>query len=101
MTRLRTVGIIAATLWLLGAVAADAASESSAQIDSNGTAHLAALDVPFSGFASAAARQAFVKQFSGPPSGPAGDADIRTKRDYYQKYTAAYVARARQVYPVD
>lgn len=70
-------------------------------VDATGTVRAEGLDVPFSSFASAEARTAFVERTSHPHAVPPADADIKTLRDFYDKYNEKLAARARELYPVD
>jgi monoterpene epsilon-lactone hydrolase len=69
-------------------------------VDPAGTVHLPALDVPFSNFASAQSRAAFVKR-SQDHRVPPPNADIGTMRAFYDSYNKALAARARELYPVN
>jgi monoterpene epsilon-lactone hydrolase len=69
-------------------------------VDAAGTVHLPALDVPFSNFASAESRTAFVKR-SQDHRVPPPNADIKTMRAFYDSYNMALAARARELYPVN
>jgi len=68
--------------------------------DSPGTVRVPALDVPFSNFASAESRTAFIKR-SQDHRVPPPDADIKTMREFYDSYNVALAARARELYPVN
>jgi len=67
----------------------------------SGTVHLRPLDVPFSSFASIEAQKAFVSRTTGPRQVPPVGADIKTLREFYDKYNRALAARAKDLYPVD
>jgi len=73
---------------------------SAPSLDSAGTIRFPALEVPFSNFASAESRTAFVKR-SKDHRVPPPDADIKAKRAFYDSYNMALAARARELYPVD
>ncbi len=98
-------------LWLIGtaatAIAAHAAAEpaSAPFVDADGTAHLPAADVPASRFLSPEARAKFIANFSHPaqPPGaaPAGPRDFNAIRADDERKNAPFVARARELYPVD
>jgi len=98
---------VIAAFWNLAAfVSIDAANADSStlpasQVDMSGTVHLQPLDVPFSSFASTESRNAFVKRTAGPQQAPPAGADIRTLREFYNKYNVALAARAKELYPVD
>jgi acetyl esterase/lipase len=70
-------------------------------VDMSGTVHLQPLDVPFSTFASIESQRAFVSQATGPRQVPPAGADIKTLREFYDKYNVALAARAKELYPVD
>ena len=104
--RLLIGAVIAAFGNLAAFVSIDAANADSAQlpasqVDMSGTVHLQPLDVPFSSFASTESRNAFVKRTAGPQQAPPAGADIRTLREFYNKYNVALAARAKELYPVD
>jgi monoterpene epsilon-lactone hydrolase len=80
---------------------ADPGTLPASQVDSSGTVHLQPLDVPFSSFASIESRNAFVKRTTGPQQAPPAGADIKTLREFYDKYNRALAARAKDLYPVD
>jgi acetyl esterase/lipase len=71
------------------------------RISPDGTSHLPALDVPLSGFTSLEARRAFIKIFTEHAAAPAADADIRVRREYYDRFNRALVRRAKELYSVD
>jgi acetyl esterase/lipase len=78
------------------------AAENSAlpRVSSDGTSHLPALDVPQSSFMSPEARRAFIRMFCERPPAPAADADIRVRREYYDRFNRAFASRAKEIYPV-
>jgi epsilon-lactone hydrolase len=80
---------------------ADASTPTAPQVDMSGTVHLQPLDVPFSSFASIEAQKAFVNRTTGPRQGPPVGADIKTLREFYDRYNRALAARAKHLYPVD
>jgi acetyl esterase/lipase len=69
-------------------------------VGAEGESHLAPIVVPFSSFASAQARQAFVGIFSGTHDAPPDTAAIETRRAYYDRFNSALAARAKELYPV-
>ena len=86
------------TAWVGKSNAGDTTSTPS--VDSLGTVHVPALEVPFSNFASTASRTAFVKR-SQDHRVPPPNADIGTMRAFYDSYNRALAARARELYPVN
>jgi len=84
-----------------GVASAGQSSLPASQVDSSGTVHLQPLDVPFSSFASIESRNAFVKRTAGPQQVPPAGADIKTLREFYDKYNRALAARAKDLYPVN
>ena len=80
---------------------ADPSTLPASQVDMSGTVHVQLLDVPFSSFASTEAQKAFVSRATGPRQVPAVGSDIKTLREFYDKYNLALAARAKQLYPVD
>ncbi len=85
----------------IGAANADSSTMPASQADMSGTVHLQPLEVPFSSFASTESRNAFVKRTAGPQQAPSAGADIKTLREFYNKYNVALAARAKELYPVD
>jgi acetyl esterase/lipase len=85
----------------IDAANADSTTMPASQVDMSGTVHLQPLDVPFSSFASTESRNAFVKRTAGPQQAPPAGADIKTLREFYDKYNVALAARAKELYPVD
>ena len=96
-----TASVILSALFSIDVRSADSSAPPAPQVDMSGTVHLQPLDVPFSSFASAESRNAFVKRTAGPQQGPPAGADIKTLREFYDKYNRALAARARDLYPVD
>ena len=97
---------ITASVTLTAFVSIDLASADSSipptsQVDMSGTVHLQPLDVPFSSFASVEAQKAFVSRTTGTRQTPPAGADIKTLREFYDKYNRALAARAKDLYPVD
>ncbi len=80
---------------------ADSSTSQASKVDMSGTVHVQALDVPFSTFASIEAQKAFVGRTTGSRQGPPAGADIKTLREFYDKYNVALAARAKELYPVD
>jgi len=104
--RLLIGAVIAAFGNLAAFVSIDAANADSAQlpasqVDMSGTVHLQPLDVPFSTFASIESQKAFVSRATGSRQIPPTGADIKTLREFYNKYNVALAARAKELYPVD
>jgi acetyl esterase/lipase len=85
----------------IDAANADSSTLPASQVDMTGTVHLSPLDVPFSTFASIEAQKAFVSRTTGSRQAPPTGADIKTLREFYNKYNVALAARARELYPVD
>jgi monoterpene epsilon-lactone hydrolase len=85
----------------IDAANADSSTLPASQVDMSGTVHLQPLDVPFSTFASIESQRAFVSQATGPRQVPPAGADIKTLREFYDKYNVALAARAKELYPVD
>jgi epsilon-lactone hydrolase len=69
-------------------------------VDSAGTVHVPALEVPFSNFASTESRTAFVKR-SHDHRVPPPNADFMTMRAFYNSYNRTLAARAKELYPVN
>jgi monoterpene epsilon-lactone hydrolase len=74
---------------------------SAPSVDTVGTVHFPALDIPFSNFASGESKAAFVRRTTAPKQAPPANADIQTMRAYYDRYNIALASRARELYPVD
>jgi len=85
----------------IGAANADSSTMPASQVDMSGTVHLQPLDVPFSTFASIESQKAFVSRATGSRQVPPTGADIKTLREFYNKYNVALAARAKELYPVD
>src|SRR5271165_1810581 len=72
-----------------GAATADSSSSQASTVDPGGTVHVQPLDVPFSSFASAESQKAFVARTTGSRGGPPAGADVKTLREFYDKYNVA------------
>jgi epsilon-lactone hydrolase len=70
-------------------------------VDAAGTVRFPPLDIPFSNFASGESKEAFVRRATAPKQVPPADADIQTKRAFYDRYNIALASRARELYPVN
>ena len=98
-----------ATVCLMGVIAtgfcaraaADSTSGRRPDVDSSGRVSLSAIEVPFSNFASPEARREFIKRSTSRQQAPPSNADIETRREFYDKYNRGLAARARSLYPVD
>ena len=63
-------------------------------------AHLRAITLPYSSFASPEARVAYAQLFATEHHAPPADADIATRRAYYDRFNSALARRAAEIYPV-
>jgi monoterpene epsilon-lactone hydrolase len=99
------------TMLLLTAVATIAAPRATAEgaglktrappfVNLDASAHLRALTLPYSSFASAEAKVAYAQLFGTDHHAPPADADIATRRAYYDRFNSALARRAAEVYPV-
>jgi monoterpene epsilon-lactone hydrolase len=64
------------------------------------SAHLKALTLPYSSFASPEAKVAYAQLFATDHHAPPADADIATRRAYYDRFNSALARRAAEIYPV-
>jgi len=64
------------------------------------SAHLRALTLPYSSFASAEAKVAYAQLFGTDHHAPPADADIAMRRAYYDRFNSALARRAAEIYPV-
>lgn len=64
------------------------------------SAHLRALTLPYSSFASAEAKVAYAQLFGTDHHAPPSEADIATRRAYYDRFNSALARRAAEIYPV-
>src|SRR6202453_4326157 len=64
------------------------------------SAHLRALTLPYSSFASPEAKVAYAQLFATDHHAPPADADIATRRAYYDRFNGALARRAAEIYPV-
>jgi epsilon-lactone hydrolase len=64
------------------------------------SAHLRALTLPYSSFASPEAKVAYAQLFATHHHAPPADADIATRRAYYDRFNSALARRAAEIYPV-
>jgi epsilon-lactone hydrolase len=69
-------------------------------VSADAAAHIRALSVPFSSFASAEAKSAYARLFAEEHHAPAGDADIAVRRAYFDRFNSALARRAAEIYPV-
>jgi epsilon-lactone hydrolase len=95
---------------LLASVATLAAQRAVAQValkaqkppfvSPDAAAHLSALTLPYSNFASPEAKVAYTQLFATDHHAPPADADIETRRAYYDRFNSALAHRAAEMYPV-
>jgi epsilon-lactone hydrolase len=83
------------------AVPAAAGESRAPYVDADGVAHLSAAAVPASRFMSAEARARFISLFANPERQPEAAPDVRALRDDDERKNAPFVARARELYPVN
>jgi acetyl esterase/lipase len=99
------------TLLLLTAIATLAAHRAAAEgaglkaqeppfVSLDASAHLRALTLPYSSFASAEAKAAYAQLFGTDHHAPPADADIAARRAYYDRFNSALARRAAEIYPV-
>jgi epsilon-lactone hydrolase len=69
-------------------------------VSSDASAHLRALTLPYSTFASPEAKVAYAQLFATDHHAPPADADIATRRAYYDRFNSALARRAAEIYPV-
>ena len=69
-------------------------------VSADAAAHLPAITVPFSGFASDEARAGYARLFATDQHAPNADADIAVRRAYYDRFNSALARRAAELYPV-
>jgi monoterpene epsilon-lactone hydrolase len=69
-------------------------------VSADASAHTRAITVPFSTFASDAAKAAYAQLFATDHQVPAADADIAVRRAYYDRFNSALAKRAADIYPV-
>jgi monoterpene epsilon-lactone hydrolase len=97
--------------WLMVAVAGLAAHHAKAEdgglnarlppfVGVDASAHLRALTLPYSSFASPEAKTAYAQLFATDHHAPAADADIAVRRAYYDRFNSALARRAAEIYPV-
>ena len=70
-------------------------------VSSDASAHLRALTLPYSNFASPEAQAAYAQLFATDHHAPPADADIGTRRAYFDRFNSALARRAAQIYPVN
>ena len=63
-------------------------------------AHLRAITLPYSSFASPEAKTAYAQLFATDHHAPSADADIAVRRAYYDRFNSALARRAAEIYPV-
>jgi acetyl esterase/lipase len=78
----------------------DPASRAPPFVSEDAKAHLGAITVPFSSFASEEARTAYAGLFGDDHRAPAADTNIAVRRAYYDRFNSALVRRAKEIYPV-
>ena len=64
------------------------------------SAHMRAITVPFSSFATNEARTAYARLFAADHHAPEADANIAVRRAYYDRFNSALARRAAEIYPV-
>jgi monoterpene epsilon-lactone hydrolase len=69
-------------------------------VSEDAVAHMRAITVPFSGFASDEARTAYARLFAVDQHAPKADANIAVRRAYYDRFNSALARRAEELYPV-
>jgi epsilon-lactone hydrolase len=69
-------------------------------VSADASAHLRALTVPYSSFASPQAKTAYAQLFGTDHHAPPADADIAVRRAYYDRFNSALARRAAEIYPV-
>src|SRR5689334_23263233 len=69
------------------------------EVDQQGTAHLPAMQVPFSAFASPEARQPFISHTNAARAAPPATAGIGEQRPFYDRYNIVFANRAKALYP--
>ena len=69
-------------------------------VSPDASAHLRALTLPYSSFASPEAKIAYAQLFATDHHAPPADADIATRRAYYDRFNSALARRAAKIYPV-
>ncbi len=89
---------------LVGHRAAGDAADLNAQkppfVSLDASAHLRAFTLPYSSFASPEAKAAYAQLFATDHHAPLDDADIATRRAYYDRFNGALARRAAEIYPV-
>jgi len=78
----------------------DPATKAPPFVSADATAHLRAITVPFSSFASEEGRTAYGRLFGGDHHAPEADANIAVRRAYYDRFNSALARRAEEIYPV-
>jgi acetyl esterase/lipase len=69
-------------------------------VTADAAAHMRAITVPFSSFASDEARVAYAQLFAADHHAPEADADIAVRRAFYDRFNSALARRAEEIYPV-
>ena len=69
-------------------------------VSADASAHMRAVTVPFSSFASAEAKSAYTQLFAMDHEVPSPDADIKVRRAFYDRFNSALAKRAAEIYPV-
>jgi epsilon-lactone hydrolase len=95
---LAAVAILAAHRALAEGAAVKAQEPPFVSLDAS--AHLRALTLPYSSFASPEAKVAYGQLFATDHHAPPADADIATRRAYYDRFNSALARRAAEIYPV-
>ena len=79
---------------------ADSKAEKPPFVSLDASAHLRALTLPYSNFASPEAKLAYAQLFATDHHAPPADADIATRRAYFDRFNSALARRAAEIYPV-
>ena len=77
-----------------------AASGTPPFVSVDASAHMRAITVPFSSFATNEARTAYARLFAADHHAPEADANIAVRRAYYDRFNSALARRAAEIYPV-
>ena len=80
--------------------AADLSAQKAPFVSLDASAHLRAFTLPYSNFASPEAKAGYAQLFATDHHAPPADADIATRRAYYDRFNSALARRAAEIYPV-
>jgi acetyl esterase/lipase len=94
------VAIVSFAAYRAAAVSAGLKAQEPPFVSSDASAHLRALTLPYSNFASPEAKVAYAQLFATDHHAPPADADIATRRAYYDRFNSALARRAAEIYPV-